>query len=259
MRTVGIVTYAMLKRHVLEMREYAFNTVMSMLVSYMFFLMIFVGAWASLGQQDTFGQTLSHVVVGLMIWMMALQSFNEVASRISTEASQGTLEQLAMAPLGLRNVLICRALTMTVVHLAYVLVFLLLMMVTTQSWLHLNLLVLVPLLLLTVASVHGLGFAMGGVTLLFRRTSATFGLWQFIFIGLLAIPVEKSSLMLFVPLAWGAHLIRRIMIDGVSILEIPTTDLLLLALNSSVYFALGLLAFSLFERKARERGVLGHY
>jgi ABC-2 type transport system permease protein len=255
----GLVTRAMLKRHALEMREYAFNTVMSLLVAYMFFLMIFVGAWASLGEQASFGQTLAQVVVGLMVWMMALQAFSEVASRISTEAMQGTLEQLAMAPLGLRNVLLCRAVAMSVIQLGYVLVFLVLMMVTTRQWLHLDLLSLVPLLLVTVGSVQGLGFAMGGATLLFKRTAATFGLWQFVFIALLAVPVEKSSLVMLLPLAWGAHLIRGVMIEGISLLEIPVADLLLLVLNSSAYFALGLLVFGRFERMARERGVLGHY
>lgn len=249
----------MLKRHVLELRAYSFDTLMSLLVAYMFFLMIFVGAWASLGDQATFGRTLTQVVVGLMVWMMALQAFIEVASRISTEAVQGTLEQLAMAPLGLRNVLLCRALAMSVIQLGYVLVFLLLMMATTQQWLHLDLFSLVPLLLLTVLSVQGLGFAMGGITLIYKRTSSTFGLWQFIFIALLAIPVEKAEFLVFLPLAWGAHLIQRVMIDGVSILAIPAGDLAILVVNSGLYLAAGLLVFRLFERKARERGVLGHY
>jgi hypothetical protein len=36
-------------------------------------------------------------------------------------------------------------------------------------------------------------------------------------------------------------------------------DLTLLAGNGALYFGLGFLAFKLFERAARGRGLLGHY
>ena len=259
LRMAAVVTAVMLKRHAYEMRQYALNTAMGLLVYYMFFFMVFVGAWASVGDQPGFGQTLSDVVVGLMIWVLALQTFAEIANRISGEAMQGTLEQLAMAPLGLRNVLLCRAVAQFALQFVYMLVFLLLMMATTGRWLHLDLFSLLPLLLLTVASVQGLGFVIGGMTLVFRRTQAAIGIWQFIFIALLAAPVEKVPYVTLLPLAWGAHLVRRVMVDRVSILALPPSDLLFLAANATVYFTAGFIAFRLFERRARVLGVLGHY
>lgn len=259
LQMAGIVTSAMLKRHALELRQYAFNTAMGLLVYYMFFFMVFVGAWASVGEQASFGKTLSQVVVGLMVWVLALQTFGETANRIGSEAVQGTLEQLAMSPLGLGNVLLCRALASFFIQVVYMLVFLVLMMATTGRWLHLDLVSLVPLLMLTMGSIQGIGFAVAGLTLLYKRTGAVAGVWQFVFIALLAVPVEKLPFVPLLPLAWGNHLIRRVMMDGVSIFALPIGDLLLLLANAMAYMTAGYVAFALCERQARLRGVLGHY
>lgn len=257
--TAVIVMQAMLKRYALETRQYAFNTVMGLVVAYMFFFMIFVGAWATGGDQAGFGQTVSGVVVGLMVWLLALSAFSDVAGRLTTEASQGTLEQLAMSPVGLGRVVVYRAFSQFFIQLATVLVFLFLMMATTGRWLHLDFPSLLPLLVLTVAGAQGVGLAMGGLTLLFKRTAATFGLLQFVFIALLAVPPEKLSTMRYLPLSWGTHLIRRVMIEGVSLLQIPVGDLLFLAANGAAYFGIGYGIFRICERIARDRGMLGHY
>ncbi len=259
MRTALIVMSAMLKRYALETRQYAFNTFMGLLVAYMFFFMIFVGAWASAGDKPGFGETVSEVVVGLMVWLLALSAFSDVAGRISSEAAQGTLEQLAMSPVGLGAVVVYRAFSQFFIQLATVLVFLLLMMATTGRWLHLDLLSLVPLLALTVAGAQGVGLAMGGLTLIFKRTGATLGLLQFVFIALLAVPPEKLGLMRYLPLSWGAHMSRRVMIEELSILQLPATDLLFLTLNGAGYFAAGFGIFRFCEWIARGRGMLGHY
>jgi ABC-2 type transport system permease protein len=258
-RTAVRVMGAMVRLSMIESRRYAFNTLMRVVLSYAFFFMVFMGAWATLGNSSTFGQSLSGIVVAMTIWFSAFRAFTDLANRLTSEATQGTLEQLAMSPIGLGRVLVYQTLAQMVVQLMFVLLLLVLMMATTGRWLHLDVVSLVPLLLLSMLAVQGVGFAMGGLTLVFKRIGATFTVFQYIFLTLVAVPLDKVPALRYLPLSWGARLIRRVMVDGVPIWRMPAGDLLFLAANGVFWFALGFAAFKGLERVARERGMLGHY
>lgn len=94
-------------------------------------------------------------------------------SKIQVELLKGTLEQLAMSPLGFGRVLLSRLAAAFLFDLLVMLLFLLLMMASTGKWLHLDLLSLLPLLLLTMAGVLGIGFIMGGLALVFKQIQAS--------------------------------------------------------------------------------------
>lgn len=250
---------ALLRMSVIEQQRYAFNTVVKLTTVYAFFFMLFMGARATLGATAGFGGTLSSLVVGMLVFMMAQRAYGDHSARLNGEAMQGTLEQLAMSRAGLSRVLVYNMLVMTVVQMAFNAVFLLLMMVTSGRWLHIDVLTIVPLLLLSVLSVHGLGMAMGGLTLLFKRVGATAAIFQYVFLMLVAVPPEKVPVFKFLPLSHGSGLLRRAMVNGESLFRMPAADVLFLAANSGAYFVAGVLVFKLCERVARDRGMLGHY
>lgn len=251
--------HALLRMTMIEQRRYAFNAVVRLLTIYIFFLMLFVGARATMGARAGFGTTLSSMVVAMLVYTMAQRAYGDHSAKVHFEAMQGTLEQLAMSRAGLTQVLVYNLMVSTVVGLAFNGALLVLMMATTGKWLHLDLLTVVPLLLLTTLSVHGLGLAMGGLALLFKRVGITGVIFQYLFLMLVAVPVERMPAFKFLPLSSGVGLIRQAMVDGVSLLRLPAGDLLFLLANSGAYFAAGLLVFKLCERMARDRGMLGHY
>lgn len=254
-----VMTKAMFKRYGIELRRYYVNTVSTLASVYLIFLLIFLGLRAFAGGGADFGDTTSGLVVGFMVWFLAVFAYSELSWVLMQEAQQGTLEQLSMSPLGLKRVLIGRLAASLVFDVAIMFLFLLLMMLTTGKWLSLNLASVLPLLLVTVMGVFGIGFIMGGLALVFKRIQQSFQILQFIFVALVAAPVQAFPLVKFLPLSWGTHLINRAMIGGESIAQMPLADLLLLAGNSVFYFTLGLLVFGYFEKVARDRGLLGHY
>lgn len=258
-RMVLTVARTFLRYQAITMRRYYLNTILALVSSYLFFFMIFMGAWVALGEQSTFQAALSEVVVRMLIWMMAVQGFSAIANTLASEAGQGTLEQLAMSPFGLGRLLLVRSLTHFVIQLGLTSAYLLLMMATTGQWLHLDLFSMLPLMLLTVAGANGIGFVLGGAALLFKRIQSAFGLLQYVFIALIAVPLDRFEQITLFPLALGTHLICRVMIDGVSLLEIPPSSILALVLNSAFYLGAGYAVFRGFERRARTLGVLGHY
>lgn len=258
-RTHGLVFKALLKVHFIESGRYLLDTVMQLVLGYVFFLTLFMGVRLVGGSGATSGENLAAIVVGMIVWLTALRAFRGVAGRLSSEAAQGTLEQLAMSPVGLSAVLLYQALVQFTIQIVQVGVLLTVIMATTGKWLHLPILSVLPLLFLTVAGAQGIGFAMGGMALVFKRVSSVFLLFQYIFIALVAIPVSAHPVMRYLPLSWGAYLIRRVMADGASLFSLPIGAVLLLIANTAVWFGLGFGVYKLFENVARERGLLGHY
>jgi ABC-2 type transport system permease protein len=132
------------------------------------------------------------------------------------------------------------------------------MMATTGRWLRVDMVSLVPLLVITLLGAYGVGFALGGLALVFKRIQALFQIIQFVFIGLLVIPARVPGVK-YLPLAMGNDLIRAVMVDGVRLWRLPPGDILTAAAVGAVYLAIGIVIFSLCERVAKNRGLLGHY
>jgi len=255
----AIVFKALFKRNWLMMRRYPLNLAFSLLTLYLIFLIIFYGAKTLGGGSAALGETLSGIVVGFLLWVLVLSTFNDLAWDLTREAQEGTLEQLYMSPLGFGWVAISHLLSSLILTLGVLAFLLLFMMASSGRWLHIDLISLIPLLLLTLAGIYGLGFAMAGLALVFKQVQAALQAFQFVWVILIAAPLDKFPFLKYLPLSWGTSLIGRVMIQGESIIQIPWSDLLFLTANSAVYCALGFAAFKRLERVAKERGLLGHY
>ena len=253
------MTWAMVKRYGIELRRYAFNTLSMLLSFYLIFLLLFLGIRTLAGPNAQFGEALSGMVIGFTVFYLVVYAYAELSWVLIAEAQQGTLEQLSMSPLGFGRVIVARIFAALGFRTLVMFVLLVVMMATTGRWLHVDLLTIVPLLLFTIASVQGIGFVMGGLALVFKQIQAALGILQFLFVGLIAVPMDQFPLARFLPLTWGTQLIGRAMMDGDRLWTLPPADVLGVAVVGIAYFAAGFGAFTLFERLARNRGLLGHY
>jgi ABC-2 type transport system permease protein len=248
-----------LKREFVEMRRYLFNFIGAIISIYILFLLVFFGARALGGGAPGFGGTLDGIIVGFLVWTFALFAYSEFGQGMAREAQEGTLEQLYMSSVGFTWVALFRIVSSFLIMLAFNIAILLLMMVTTGRWLHLDVASLLPLVLLTLAGVYGIGFIVGGLALVFKRIESFTGILQFALVGLIAAPLDRFPVLRALPLAEGNRLIRQVMAEGLSIAELPTGDLLFLVLNSAFYLGIGLIALSFLLKTAKNRGLLGHY
>jgi len=255
----AIVLKAMMKRNFLFVWRYPFNLAAGLISLFLIFLVIFYGAQALGGGNPAFGATLSGIVMGFMLWSFVIFAYSDLTWDLINEAQQGTLEQLYMSPLGFGWVAISHILSFLLINLVITFGMLFVMMAITGRWLNVDFISVLPLMLLTVWAVYGFGFLMGGLALVFKQVQAAFQILQFVWLGLIAAPLDQFPLLKYAPVSWGTHLLGRVMIGGESIFELPTADLLFLVVNSAFYFTLGFLGFKLFERVARDRGLLGHY
>lgn len=243
----------------IQFRRYIFDTLSGIVTIYGFFLILFFGARVFGGDRPGFGHTLSQVVVSYALWALTMFALGALTYDLTQEAQQGTLEQLSMSPFGLSHVLVARVFSTLGVFFGVWIVLLVSMMATTGRWLNIDVVSVLPLLGLTMLGIVGVGFVLAGLAIVFKRVQNALQIHQIAIFALVVAPLDQVPIVKYLPLAWGAALLRRVMVDGTSIFRIPAGDLLFLLANSAVYFFGGILVFRLFERAARERGLLGHY
>jgi ABC-2 type transport system permease protein len=254
-----IVFKSVFVKALIEMKRYMFNTVSGFITMYIVFVLLFFGAKAIGGAGFQTGDSLEGLVVGYMVWLFALLAYQDLAWSISTEAEIGTLEQLYLSPAGFSWVNFSFMAARFVVNLIWMALILLVMMLTSGYWLHIDLVSLLPLIVVTVAACYGFGFMMGGLALIFKRIQSSFQILQFVFVAFVAVPVNHYVWIKYLPLAMGNSLLRRVMIEGARLWHLPAADLLVATVVGLGYFLLGLAIFGRCINVARDRGLMGHY
>lgn len=249
----------MLKQTIIGLRRYLFETISGTLTLFLFFLALFYGAKAFGAGAPKFGHSLEGLIVGYLVWSLAIFSYFSMAQDLIQEAQLGTLEQLAMSPMGLGTVLLGRALSGLLWQFVTLAVMLFLIIVTTGKHLHLDVFSMLPIAILTLAGIIGLSLVMGGLAIVFKKVQAALQIMQIAFVAFIAVPLHRFPFLKFLPLKWGTELLGRVMIKGDSLLDIPFKDTGFLILHATAYMVVGLLVFKYFERVARSRGLLGHY
>ncbi len=250
------VFVAIVKKYFIELKRYAFNTVMMMFGIYILFALVFFGL-------QSFGaatETLESAIVGFALWIFAILGFVELSWSILEEARNGTLEQLYLSPVSFGRISGYRVLASFFVNMVLIGAFLIAMMVGTGHYLNLDPGVII-LLFLTLLSISGIGYIMGGLALVFKKVQATLNVFQFLFIILLMLPavMDEGVILYVLPVSWGSALINRVMVSGTPFLALSPWSILILFVNSLAYFAAGYLIFGYLERVAKKKGLLGHY
>ncbi|SFB74443.1 ABC-2 type transport system permease protein [Halobiforma haloterrestris] len=244
------------KQFVLLVR-YPLNTLSRFLTMLIFFLVVFFGGRAVAGPAIT--ESLDGIIVGFFLFTLAITGYAGLAWNVTREAQWGTLERLFMSPYGFGTVMAVKAVVNVCLSFLWATALLLVMMPVTGRWLSVDVVTVVPLAALTLASVIGIGFCFAGLALVYKRLENLFQLVQFGFVPLIAAPVWSYEWLKLLPLAHGSFLTRVAMSEGVRLWEFPASELAVLTAVSAAYLAAGYYCFVLASRKARREGLLGHY
>lgn len=238
--------------------EYAADLLLYTL-GFLLLITVFRAASASYGPEGYLS-----TLIGYTTWKICASVLVDIARIATEEAHTGTLEQLFLSGLRPGLVFLARSLGILVNHgirglvLAFILAALLgvLQPVTLPA---------VIVFALTLAGAGGLGFALAGLALVYKRIGGALQLlWQMLvfFTGALA-PIHNAvldALSKTLPLTWGIASLRAIMIDGATMAMRWQNGMLAgLLVNTAFYISLGMALFTWGQRRARELGVLAHY
>lgn len=250
LKAIGAKTYVLRKR-------YLFNTITQIAIVYVLFLMVWFGGQAV--APTAIADNLAGLTVGFFVWVMAVRAYRALSQDLINEAQWGTLEQLYLTPFGFGRVVAVKTVVNVAESFLWGATILALLLVTTSQTLHVDLLAVVPLVALSLASAAGVGFVLGGLTLLYKRIENLFTLVQFLFVAFIAAPVDQYPVLGALPLSLGTDLLGRVMGQGVRLWELPALELGLLVVKAIAYLVVGYVVLQRCQRLARVRGELGHY
>lgn len=251
------LTKAVLYREFLLFVRYPANAVGGVVIALFFFGVLFYGGQLLAGQ--ALDDSLEGIIVGYFLWTLSVGAYSSVSNDIGSEVQWGTLERHIMTPFGFAPVALLKGVAKvirTFLTSAIVLAAMLLLTGTTLSIAPLTVVVIAGL---AITSVLGLGFAAGGITVLYKRIGNWLNLLQFGFVVLVSAPVFDLPWMRVLPLAHGSALLQRAMVDGTRLWQFGSADLALLVAVAAGYLVGGYLVFHYATRRARRLGVLGDY
>lgn len=248
------------KRVWLLYRRYPMEALGGLLMMFITFYALFLGASYLAGSSFQFGDRVDGLILGYGLWTLVLFNLGSTASAIQIEAQTGTLEQVAMSGFGLLKVILIRGFAALGLSLAISGALLVILLRLTHRTLSFPSGIALPLISVVLAS-FGIGLLMGGLALLYKRVQQVMRLFQFVLLALVVVPVEqwdgvKRIIGLLVPIAPAAGQLRDLMVRGQAFsLDAFGYGLI----NGFLFFVIGIFAFRQANRLARQRGLLGQY
>lgn len=248
---------AVIYRDLIVWVRYPVNAALAIITSVFFFGLIFYGGTLLAGQALT--DSLEGLIVGYFLWSLSIGAYQGTTADIQSEASWGTLERHYTTPLGFGPVVFAKATAIIFRSFLTSGVVLAVMLLMTGTSLALNVLTVVVVAGLAVASAVGLALIMGGLSVLYKRIQNLVNILQFALVGLISAPIFELPWLRALPLVQGSAMLQQAMRDGVRLWEFDPVALVILVGSAAFYLAAGYGAFILATRRARRLGVLGDY
>jgi ABC-2 type transport system permease protein len=248
---------AVFTRELLLFVRYPADAAGGVVVALFFFGLLFYGGRLVAGRALT--DSIEGLVVGYFLWTLAAGAYASTSNDVGREVQWGTLERHVATPFGFGPVVLLKGVAKLVRTFLTSAVVLAVMLFATGTTLRLDLLTVVVVTGLAVASVLGIGLAAGGLTVLYKRVGSWLNLVQFGFVVLISAPAFGLGWPRLLPLAHGSAMLQRAMVDGTRLWEFPASDLGLLVGVAVAYVGAGYAVFRYATRRARRLGVLGDY
>lgn len=254
-----LLLQAFFKKEFIIFRRYLLNSLGGMITLYLVFLLLVGGFQGIRALAGVEGDTVEGLVVGYVLWFFMLSTYQDVSYTLRREAQEGTLEQLYMSVHGFGWVMGAKVVAGFFINLMFVAVLLVAALLTTGTTVNVDLFSLLPLVVGTLFGSVGIGFAIGGITLVLKRIDSYTQMVQFLLIALVAAPAGRVMWMRFLPCSYGSNLIAQIMVGGQHITQLGLGNVIAMFLIGIGHLGLGYGVYKLCERKAMIQGTLGHY
>ncbi|WP_188207284.1 ABC transporter permease [Alkalibacillus aidingensis] len=242
----------------IELKRYLPNTLSLIFTFYFIFLAMFFGINV-IGDPQTADANIQYGIVNMVFWYLTMMTLQNIGFTITLEATRGTLEQLYMSPYGVWRILLARFLGYLAIHSVVVILLLFATMLTANQWLNLQPTIVIPIMLLTIIGIIGVGFMLAGACVIFKQIQAFLQILQFILMGLAFVPLNVAPFLVFAPFVKGFDMIRQVMIQGHTWTDFTVLDFSILIINSLVYLAIGVAFYLKCEKIAMSKGLLSQY
>lgn len=246
------------RKEYIELKRYLPNTLALVFTFYIIFLAAFFGIMF-IGDPASFEMNVQYSIVSVVFWSLTMMTMNFIGFSVITEATRGTLEQIYMSPMGVWKIMLARIISQFGLQSVIMILLLYGAMGTSGQWLNLNPLTTIPIILVTMVSMVGVSFMIAGLAIIVKQIQAFLQIFQFVLMALVFVPLSVAPFLAFAPFVKGVDMVRNVMLQDLTLTELPLSDYGVLLINSLVYLAVGLVVFRSCERVAMKKGLLGQY
>ena len=230
------------------------------------FALFFLAIMFAVGRGTFHREQVAPLLIGFVGYIFFHMQTNRLFWGLLGEMQSGTLEQMYLSPLPSWLLTIGLQIASIVEAAISALVLSLFIDLVVQVTIPLRWAAVLPLVLLVGGSV-GYSLILGGLTLLFKRLEILKELFQIVVLifGGVLVPLERmpgwmATIARFLPLTPGVDVLRKTLLDGVSLGTLAGDGTLLWLVGSAAaYLVLGIAVFRWCERMAKRRGTLGQY
>lgn len=236
------------------------------LLELMLFALFFLAIMFAVGRGMFHREQVTLLLLGFVGYLFFHMQTNRLFWGLLGEMQSGTLEQMYLSPLPSWLLTIGLQVASIVEAAISALILYLFIELVVQVTLPLHWAALIPLVLLVLSSV-GYSLILGGLTLLFKRLEMLKELFQIVVLifGGVLVPLDSmpgwmATIARFLPLTPGVEVLRKTLLEGVSLGTLASDGTLLwLVVSAAAYLALGIGIFHWCERITKRRGTLGQY
>jgi len=258
---MGTLFLAEFRRIFTQMRRYPSELISEVLVIVVIFYGMFLGS-QYMSNGHVYQSRLSSIVIGYTLWILVLDAVGNMGYNITTEAANGTLEQVFLSPAGPLRVLLARSLANLVFTCLFAIVTLFSIMAITGHWLRMSWWDIIPFVMAIAVSI-GIGFLVASVSMLFKRANQFLGLLQFFLLFVVMTPFTTwpgafHAIAVIVPLAPMVGLLDKMMIHNTGLFT-EGYWFWWGWLNLVLWIGVGMWVFQMAFNRARRKGTLGHY
>ena len=257
-----LVLYNEVRKSLIITWNYRANTAIELVT--LVFVFVFISYFAGGGEIDS--ERLPGSLLGFLVWYYAAFAISSMSGGITDEASTGTMEQLYMSPMPTWLVFLGRVIATFVKGTVLVALVGVILLVALPVTLPLELAALPPFAL-TMVGLFGFGYAIGGLTLVYKQISSINSLLTnvLLFLNGALLPVHHfpawlETIAVFLPTTQGIIVLRKVVIDGASLTAVwEDGSMVFLAVQSILFLIVGWILFNIGEQVAKRRGTLGQY
>ena len=236
------------------------------LLELILFALFFLAIIFALGRGALHREQVAPLLLGFVGYIFFHMQTNRLFWGLLGEVQSGTLEQMYLSPLPSWLLTIGLQVASIVEAAISALLLSLFIDLVVQVTIPLRWAAGLPLVLLVGGSV-GYSLILGGLTLLFKRLEILKEMFQIVVLifGGVLVPLERmpgwmATIARFLPLTPGVDVLRKILLDQVSLVTLASDGTLLwLVGNAAAYLLLGIVVFRWCEHIAKRRGTLGQY
>lgn len=248
---------AAIYRELIIWLRYPVNSAISILGGLFVFLLLFYGGTKFAG--SVIGDSMDAFLVGYFLFILTNSAYQGVMGAVGAEASWGTLERHFLTPFGFGPVMLAKGIAILLKTFIQSSITLVVALQITGINIHIPLLTVLIIGFLTIAPVLGVGLAIGGLNVIYKKIGAINNFIGFAFIGLISSPIYDLGWLKIFPLAQGSALLQRTMNEGVRLWEFDYVALVILIGVAFAYLIAGYSIFRRANKRARRLGTLGDY